>query len=101
LPAADAPSALHLLRLRADYRPFAAMVVDYYMPGMTGLELIAQALTLQPGLITLLITGYMDVAEMADGELLRPRQVLRKPFTLRELAARIDELSNAQAAETV
>jgi signal transduction histidine kinase/ActR/RegA family two-component response regulator len=99
--AADAPSALHLLRLRADYRPFAAMVVDYYMPGMTGLELIAQALTLQPGLITLLITGYMDVAEMADGELLRPRQVLRKPFTLRELAARIDELSNAQAAETV
>ena len=100
-PAADAETALQLLRQRADVSPFATLVADFYMPGMTGLELITQALTLQPGLITLLITGYMDIGEIAECARLRPRQVLRKPFTLRELASRIDELSSARAAETV
>jgi signal transduction histidine kinase/CheY-like chemotaxis protein len=100
--AANGRAALEELRQRGPDRPFAVLVADYYMPGMTGLELIAQARALQPDLVTLLITGFMDLAsEGAKPDPLQPRQVLRKPFTLRELADRIAELTQAAEPETV
>jgi signal transduction histidine kinase/CheY-like chemotaxis protein len=99
--AADGATALELIRQRPADQPFAVLVADYYMPGMTGLDLITQARALQPCLVTLLITGFMDLANGSESAALQPRQVLRKPFTLRELADRITELSCARAAETV
>jgi hypothetical protein len=57
--------------------------VDHAMPGMTGSELIAQMRANDPGLRSLLISGYAE--NIPDGY----GPVLRKPFTLSDLGAAV------------
>jgi signal transduction histidine kinase/ActR/RegA family two-component response regulator len=99
--AADGAAALAALRSRPASYPFAAMVVDFAMPGLTGLDVIEQARSLAPDTPALLITGYMDLAGTANTPPLQPNQVLRKPFTLRELAHHIEDLTGSRTPERV
>jgi PAS domain S-box-containing protein len=62
---------------------FDALVTDYAMPGMDGVELIEQARVVQPGLPALLITGFAEVGG-ADA-LPEAVAVLRKPFQRQQL----------------
>src|SRR5216683_1905836 len=78
LTAADGAGALELLR--AGER-IAALVTDQSMPGLDGLELLALALRLQPGLPCLLMTGHLDVDTEA--------RILRKPFRAAGLIAAV------------
>src|SRR5690606_23934573 len=64
-----------------------ALITDYAMPGMTGVELAHRARELRPGLPILLATGY---AELPDGTLDLPR--LGKPFQQRDLALHLSRL---------
>jgi signal transduction histidine kinase len=60
------------------------LMVDFAMPGMNGLEVIAEARRLHPRLPVILATGYADVnvAQMsAEG-----CAILRKPFQVGDLA---------------
>jgi CheY-like chemotaxis protein len=60
------------------------LMVDLAMPGMNGLEVIAEARRLHPRLPVILATGYadVDVAQMsAEG-----CAILRKPFQIGDLA---------------
>jgi CheY-like chemotaxis protein len=50
---AEGYAALQLLRRQ----PYAALLTDYMMPGMTGLELTQAARELQPGIGCFIITG--------------------------------------------
>ena len=72
-------------------RPIDLLLVDYAMPEMTGPAVIDRAQTCQPGLKTLLITGYAE-ALRHNGVCGVP--TLPKPFKVAELSRRIAEILN-------
>ncbi|WP_375450252.1 PAS domain-containing protein [uncultured Devosia sp.] len=65
-----------------------ALITDYAMPGMTGVELATKARDLYPGLPILLATGYADLPSGTTTDL--PR--LAKPYQQAELAAHLSRL---------
>ncbi|MFO1079786.1 MAG: PAS domain S-box protein [Reyranellaceae bacterium] len=90
-----ASSGSDALRLLA--APGAAcdlLVTDHGMPGMSGLQLMAEARALRPGLPAILATGY---AEVPSGD---PRDYVRvdKPFFQKQLADAV-ETAVGQARE--
>jgi PAS domain S-box-containing protein len=65
-----------------------ALITDYAMPGMTGVELAMRARALRPDLPILLATGY---AELPDGTTVDlPR--LGKPYQQRDLSLQLSRL---------
>jgi CheY-like chemotaxis protein len=69
-------------RLKADNPDL--LMVDFAMPGMNGLEVIAEVKRTHPQLPVILATGYADVdvlKDRVDGYV-----VLRKPFQIGDLA---------------
>lgn len=75
------------LRLLSGGSAVDVLVTDYAMVGMDGVELLAQAALLRPGLPGLVITGFADSARLQD--LPRDVEVLRKPFRRMELIGRL------------
>jgi signal transduction histidine kinase/ActR/RegA family two-component response regulator len=75
---------------------FDLMVTDVAMPGMNGVELGQRARMLVPDLPVLFASGYADVqtfgAELSD------ETVLRKPFRIGEIAARLHHLLESGTA---
>jgi signal transduction histidine kinase len=61
---------------------FDVVVLDYAMPGMTGLEAARRLRARSPGLPVVMMTGY---AEVPTGE-----AMLQKPFRAEELLARLE-----------
>ncbi len=88
IQAGSGARALEILRIghRID-----ALVTDYEMPGMTGLDLAVAARRLRPDLPVLLISGYAELPEHARG---LPR--LAKPFRHAELSRRLGEILPGQ-----
>jgi DNA-binding NtrC family response regulator len=70
--------------------PIDAVVTDFAMPGMSGLELIAEVHRSLPRLPAMIITGYADVA-ISDA-LPSNVIVLRKPFRRKEFIAVVGAL---------
>jgi PAS domain S-box-containing protein len=83
------------LAMLAEDAWFDAMISDYAMPGLNGLDLIAQARLLKPGLPALIITGY---AALGDADAAEDMAVLHKPFQRYELLA---SLARVMGRETV
>jgi two-component system cell cycle sensor histidine kinase/response regulator CckA len=75
--------ALELLREHPGR--FSAILTDYNMPGMSGLELAEVINTLQPGIPLILVSGHATWSQ-ADLERAGIYQVLEKPFELEQLA---------------
>jgi CheY-like chemotaxis protein len=75
----------------------AVLVTDFAMPGLNGVELIAQATQIRPDLKTLVITGYPN----ADGLSALPQQtaVLAKPFRRTALIAMVRSLFETTETE--
>jgi CheY-like chemotaxis protein/transcriptional regulator with XRE-family HTH domain len=72
-----------------------AMVTDYAMVGMDGVELLAQADQLRPGLPGIVITGFADATRLRD--LPAGIEVLSKPFRRIELVGRLRLLIDGRA----
>ena len=85
LEAFSGPQALALMETRAD---IVAIITDYAMPGMTGIELAEAARKLRPGLPILLATGYDEVPDAAGHDFVQ----LKKPFREAELSCRLAEV---------
>src|SRR6266436_1938939 len=73
---ADPAEALDRLR----EKPFQVLSADYMMPGMTGAEFLAQAKSLQPETIRILLTAAHDFSAAVDavnnGEFFRDASVI-------------------------
>lgn len=61
------------------------MIVDFAMPGMSGLEVAENAHRIAPHLPIIMATGYAEEGASANKSLVR--HVLRKPFKVDELAS--------------
>ena len=66
------------------------LLVDFAMPGMTGVDVIKAVQKIKPALPTILATGYAetDTIDQVAG----PIRVLRKPFQIDQLADVIQDL---------
>ncbi len=80
--ASSGHAALAVLRRNGE---FDLIVTDQMMPGMTGLDLIAEARKLRPGIAVLVITGYASFDNDEGDAYAR----LGKPFGVAELAAAV------------
>jgi len=78
--AADGPAGLNRLQ---DDKPDLLMV-DFAMPGMNGIDVIAAARKMHEDLPVILATGYADVD--ISGLAVKRCTILRKPFQLDDLA---------------
>jgi CheY-like chemotaxis protein len=84
--ATDGQEALALLERDGN---FDVMLVDYVMPGISGIALMQTARVLYPHVKSLLMTGH---AEMRAGEIIGSESILRKPFNIATLDERLERL---------
>lgn len=90
LEAHDGPSALRLLerQQRVDM-----LFTDVVLPGgLTGAQVASEARALRPDLRVLFTTGYARNAIIHHGRLDRGVELLTKPFTFAELAAKVRDV---------
>jgi signal transduction histidine kinase len=90
IEAHDGPSALKLL----EQQPRVDLLfTDVVLPGgLTGAQVAAQAWTLRPTLKVLFTTGYARNAIIHHGRLDKGVQLIVKPFSFSELAARVRDV---------
>ena len=86
--ALEAFSGHEALAILEQYPHIGALITDFSMPGMSGVELAEAARALRPGLPVLLTSGYSELPEGAEGAY--PR--LDKPFREDELVERLSAL---------
>jgi signal transduction histidine kinase/CheY-like chemotaxis protein len=78
--------------------PVDLMLVDYAMPGVNGVEAARLVRAKRPELRVLIMTGYADIAALNGVP--GVAGILKKPFSLAELAARIEGILQGRAMDT-
>jgi len=78
---------------------FSIMLTDIAMPVMSGVELVKRVRDIAPDMPVLFASGYADL--QVFGESLSEETVVRKPYRLSELAARIDAMIDQKRGENV
>jgi DNA-binding response OmpR family regulator len=94
--AADGAGALTTVRVeRSDF-----IVLDLRMPDMDGLEVLRQVHGIDPTIVIILLSAYLDRAIGQQALALGARACLQKPINLRDLRACLArELSRPDAGE--
>jgi CheY-like chemotaxis protein len=88
----EADSAAAALKLLKDHPEIALLFTDVVMPEVNGRKLADEALKQRPDLKILFTTGYTRNAVVHNGVLDPAVQMIGKPFTIEELAARVREV---------
>ena len=73
-------------------QPFAAVVIDYRLPGRNGIQVLEEAQRLQPNLKGIIITAYPTVDVTRSSIRQGAMEFVTKPFSPEDLAARLDKL---------
>jgi PAS domain S-box-containing protein len=97
IEAHDGPSALRLLERqpRVDL-----LFTDVVLPGgMTGAQVAAQAKAMRPTLRVLFTTGYARNAIIHHGRLDKGVDLITKPYTFSDLAAKVRDVLDAAVAD--
>jgi DNA-binding NtrC family response regulator len=89
--ASDGPSALGILSKAS----FDVVVLDIKMPGMDGLDVLAEVRRLAPRLPVILMTGHLS--EQTDELRRRAFSLLIKPYTIAELMQAIELAIKAES----
>jgi DNA-binding NtrC family response regulator len=72
-------------RRHLDSQEFDLLILDIQLPQEDGLSFLKHVREVNPGLPTMLISGYPDVSAVIDSIRLNVRQFVCKPFTVRAL----------------
>jgi PAS domain S-box-containing protein len=90
VPASSGAEALAVLERTGD---FDLLFTDVVMPGeIAGRALATKAMEMRPGLKVLFASGYFEGALVSKGELETDVQFLSKPYRMKELAQKIEEV---------
>jgi diguanylate cyclase (GGDEF)-like protein len=71
---------------------FDILIADIKMPGMTGLELTERAKKIRPDLAAIVMTAYIEEFSYDSAIEVGASDFIKKPFTVRELIARIQHV---------
>jgi DNA-binding NtrC family response regulator len=83
----DGLTALEMVRKR----PYDVALLDYKMPGMTGLELYREVKRVRPGTVAVIVSAYTDAATRDAALGAGVWRVLPKPIDLPRLLGLVDE----------
>jgi len=98
----EAHDGLSALRLLERQPRVDLLFTDVVLPGgMTGAQVAAQACALRPSLKVLFTTGYARNAIIHHGRLDKGVQLISKPFSLQELAAKVRDVMDEPARSSV
>lgn len=75
------------------------VILDFQLPGMSGLEVCRQLKTLDPGVKVLVASGFFSAREIEELRAGGAVGFLHKPFRLRELRSRIEEILQASSED--
>ena len=78
--------------------PIHLLLTDLIMPGMRGRDLAALLKVTRPDMVVLFMSGYTDCEIQRHGALEDGVALLRKPFTLDELARAVREALDRSSA---
>ena len=78
--------------------PVDLLLTDLIMPGMRGRDLAALLKVTRPDMVVLFMSGYTDCEIQRHGALEDGVALLRKPFTLDELARAVREALDRSSA---
>jgi CheY-like chemotaxis protein len=77
---------------------FDLLFTDVVMPGeIAGRTLASKAMAMRPGIKVLFASGYFEGALVSKGELETDVQFLSKPYRMKELAQKIEEVLRSPA----
>ena len=92
--------ALRILRDPGDYN-LGLLMVDYAMPGLTGVQVAIVARNLGYAFPILLITGYAEFGDASEPGVDLLGGVLRKPFSAQDLESTLARLMSEEPAPAV
>lgn len=75
-----------------DEQKYNLLLADIVMPGMDGVELAQRAMSLNPGLKVMFITGFAAVAMGQRNAMPEAPRILSKPFHLKDLVDQVESL---------
>lgn len=84
--ARDGEAALNLLNNIS----FDVLVADIVLPGLKGFELIKRARKVRPEMVAIIMTGFIDKYTYDTAIEAGASDLIKKPFTLKELIIRIE-----------
>ena len=93
--AVSAPGAAEALAL-LEREAFDTVITDMKMPGMSGMDLIKVVRERYPDVEIMMITGYATIEGAVEAVKTGAEEYLSKPFTLEELFAALERLSEKQ-----
>lgn len=90
----DPAAALELFRKQDGHGDFAALVTDYNLPRLNGLELIGKVRSMERyrALPAIMITAGEDAMDLNGKFLSSPNAVFQKPFSMREVCRVLEQL---------
>jgi two-component system response regulator AtoC len=91
--AVNATEALALLGTRA----FDIALVDYKMPGMSGMTLLTEIAESYPATAAIMITAFHDAGVELEALKRGVRAFIRKPFTIAEIKEQVARIREAKS----
>ena len=76
---------------QVEQEPFDAIVLDYQLPGIDGLNLLKQIRDCRPDARVILLTGYATAEKRAEAIKLGAVELFEKPLDLRILSKKLNE----------
>lgn len=90
----EAPDGEKALQLVLEEKPMLALL-DLKMPGLSGIEILAQLRELAPQTIVVIMSAYIDAKDISDAvQAERIKHILFKPFDLLVVRSLLNDLVN-------